>query len=1062
MPIQWQNMELHLGGVEGYADHPAIPVGKLASLQNGRFQTPPTISKRYGYDVLGSNAFGGGSLGTQRRVIGFKNEVLRLNESELWAYSHESSLWAHRGEVSDGLITRKKVFADQTRSLSIADMAVCTAQNCAVVVWGGPANEIQGVIIDLKTDTTIRHISFTTPTYLARVVCVGNVFVWFSWDGVSSNLNYATFDSSTTTWTFGTTLSNLALSNSYKTDTYFDACSVTGSSTDLLVAYQGSPGLEVRCDRHTLSTLGTAAAATHTPGETGNGTLAVCNTSAEDAYLVWGTATQVHARVLNPTTLVAVTGILTVDATAAPNRIGVCRLTANSAFALWERPEAVTAIRSYSAYSTISDAGAVSTNKTRADWTPASKPWTDNGMAHAVLCYRSADDDGIVADAIGTDAGGFKVKRTNQPTFTIQAFTDNASVLLGTANNEVSRWWGTCARNIAVAPTGTPINPGAGINQRAYLPSVATVATSIYEVPLCYSYRARFAGTDDEPIAILRGAVSRVVMDLVSTKRHMSAPWGDDLFIAGARPSIYDTHYANEHALATFPEFYSAGVEVRDALYHLTSNGTNTYSWCLVFEWQDANGNIVRSAPSAFRNTLLNVATDATHMGSIHVFLYETLLRGAPAMGQFVPSNARVVPYRAVKDTTPGTISPGPYYRDHPTGFATAYTTTSPIVIGGTYSDADLVLQDQLYTTGDILDTAGTPPCKSCTYHQERLWLFGTEEPEFGWFSQPYQEGEQPRFNEALRVFFGEPTVCGKTHGSNLVVFSENSTYLVAGEGPPATGGIDIGFAVERIKADVGCIEPRSTVWTPLGLMFQSRRGIELLNLSYQVQWVGKPIKNILDAYNTITSAVYLPAFHEVIFTVSIGSAPSRRLIYHIDVDQWAEDITPFECVSADLCHNGSVSYVHTYGDSSGLTYQQNFSYTPDAESTGATFVGCVIVTPWIELNTMQGWERVKSLDVLFRVQTSGLTVEVAYDYSTSYAETHTWTAAEIFALARPQVQVHLSRQKCEAVRFKLTETGVITDGYLPRQGLDIRSLVVRAGFKPHTYRAYAHATQRK
>ncbi len=1060
MPVQWQNMEIHIGGIEGYTDGPHIEIGKLSLLRNGRFDRPPKISKRNGYTELSTQDTEGSATGVATRLVGFKNEIVKATHRTLYSRTTTNDQWSFRGIISEGIVDRIKVFADQGRSLVDADMAIDPSGACAVVVWGGPANSIQGCIIDLQNEAIVNTISFSGAATYARVAYVSDRFIWTSWDGVSSNLQFATCLLAST-WTFGTSLTTLALSTNYFGGSQWDHCAT--STNEYAIIFVSTTANEPRINTFAVTGLGTAASDSVSIAETSNDTVAICaGTGAVLAYAAWGTATQVHGQAYD-SALAPTTGALVLDASFAPSRIGLVELTTSTAFVLWERPEATVAIRSYSVYRTFTSAGATGTLKTRADWAPASKPWLRSGAVQAVLIYKSPDVDGIVANEIGEEGVDNIARFTSaQQTFSLHTFTNTSGALLGTANDNVTRWWGQCARGLAVAPS-----------LLGYLPSVATKTTGIYEVPLGYSYRIRFAGTSDEPIIVQRGMVNRVRIDMTSDKRHLTAPWGqDELFITGARPSVYDGLYANEHGFATYPEFFSEGTADYSASHKLEvsaqdiTDGVNKFTWCLVYEWQDANGNIIRSAPSLFGNTSFAVATTASSFGAILVTLYETLLRGSAKLSGFIPTDARIVPYRAVKDTSSTAQSAGPFYRDHDTGFACTYNTT--ITIGSTYSDEELIQQDQLYTTGDILDNAGTPPCKWVTRHGNRLWLGGSEDPEYLWFSQEYQEGEQPRFNEALRVFMGETIHCAQTAGQVLAAFGSDSIYVVAGDGPPATGGLDIGFAVEKLPVQLGCMEPRSLVNTPGGLMFQSRRGIEILDHSFQVRWVGRPVKQLVDALPVIAAATLHPTRPEVTFVchATAGTGSSFRLVYNYEIDQWSQDVVTTTAKTAAIVWDGTM-YTHMYGTTEPLEYTQGSSYTPDDETGLALYPPIIIETPWIPINTKQGWQRVRKLLVLFEHQTSfGLTVQVGYDYNDVFNETHTWTYTQIAALSRPQIEVGLTKQKAEAVRFAITETPAPISEFesenAPSAGPNIRSLVLECGFKKGVYKGMSATTHRK
>ena len=106
--------------------------------------------------------------------------------------------------------------------------------------------------------------------------------------------------------------------------------------------------------------------------------------------------------------------------------------------------------------------------------------------------------------------------------------------------------------------------------------------------------------------------------------------------------------------------------------------------------------------------------------------------------------------------------------------------------------------------------------------------------------------------------------------GNSLAVFRERQIYVIAGAGPDNTGAGGTFQEPEVISDEIGCVEPRSIVRIPAGVMFQSAKGIYLLASNYSLAYVGADV----EAYNaeTITAAVALTDRHEVRLTLASDS----------------------------------------------------------------------------------------------------------------------------------------------------------------------------------------------
>lgn len=1028
MAVQWQNIEIPIGGVDQYTAAEHVVLTKMQVLENCRFYKPPSVSRRKGYDELGAAQIGGASLDSPLRLHGVRKETLMCSQTRLYAYGEGPAAWSERGNLSDFLVSQTKLLNDGNRNLCDADLGI--SGNCLVAVWGGGANEIQGCIFDLTNDTIVGSISFAVPMSAGqfRVITLGTyVFIVFHQTGTGV-LNY-TFLNTQSTWAFSTP-GALPTTTNVGTSPVWDACALGGSSSQFLVGYRRTTDSAPQVDlfAHVSGSVGGGPtdtwandAAINIPDAATGGAVGITGTDNEDVYFVYNTDVPSTRRVvlsdvLAETVAPATLGV-TNGGTIALTHFGLCRRTSSSALLLFEYPVASTT-RAHTRYCSLSDAGAVASESVFPDWVPVSKPIMYAGSVRSVVMYESDE----------------------QPTYVVVELTASDGSV------RAPRWHATFQRNRAADHA---------LNNECFLTTLVQDSTrGTLEAALGVRFQIRFGGVLDETITIDKSGIHRLRLDYSNTHLQQGAEWGPDgFFIAGSRPSYYDGSSVAEHGFATFPERHTGIVLATGGV--LSAGG---YGYCVVYEFLDSAGNVIRSVPSAF------MQGDAAAGDRIRVTMEETLLTAKASLSGYTGTftTVRVIGYR----TTAGALgSAGPanavYYRDSITGVSAVAGQLLFIGDATSPTDTQLVFNEQLYTTGDILDTAGTPPCRDVHQHNGRLWLCGAEEADWVWFSQPYQEGEQPRFNEALRVKVDYPVYALASLDEQLVAFHESGISVIIGDGPPATGGLDLGFGVVNVPSDVGCIIPESIVQMPMGVMFQSQKGIYILKRDISVDWIGSPVKRILETFTRVTGAVLMADAQEVIFTV-VNADASIRLVYNYALDQWMVDTCHTIASTSARCWHSS-RYTQVYTGPALHYYAQNTTTTTDSE-TAVTYPAIRIRTPYIKLNTLQGWQSVRRFTALCKkLGDHGVTIKVDYDEAGTFAEVHSWTIAQITALPREQLEIHLSRRKCESVAFEFLETNVTQDSvYTPSAGPEVISFVCEGGFLPGGSKGYSGSSHRK
>ena len=453
---------------------------------------------------------------------------------------------------------------------------------------------------------------------------------------------------------------------------------------------------------------------------------------------------------------------------------------------------------------------------------------------------------------------------------------------------------------------------------------------------------------------------------------------GENLHIAGATLRDYDGFNVVEHGFNLFPEAMTSAVSVS-----VGSLSVGSYQYVAVYEWTDAKGQIHQSTPS--------------------VPITQVLIGGQTAVDLHLPilyltdkPNISVVIYRTAAN---GTL----FYRATPVdsylinGVATTYTDLL----------SDILLQNNqlLYTTGGVLSN-DVPDSISCiTSYNNRLWAV-TDQANQVIYSKTYSLGQAVGFSDYLNLQVGVKG--GKVVGlavldDKLIIFKDKSIFFITGNGPTNTGDSNDLTSPQLIPSDVGLKDVASIVLTPAGLMFNSSKGIHLLDHNLAVSYIGAPVEAFLTS--SVNSAVLIESNKEVRFLLD-----SSTLVYNYYFQQWS--IFTYGGV-------GSVNWQGSYvvANATGGMKQETTSYVDDGSNYTTK-----IITPWFKLGSLQGYGRLWKIFLLGNWKSSHtLNVTVAYNYNTTVVDTFTITNTTTPGVY--QFRMDPSNQLCESFQLTITDT---------------------------------------
>lgn len=513
-----------------------------------------------------------------------------------------------------------------------------------------------------------------------------------------------------------------------------------------------------------------------------------------------------------------------------------------------------------------------------------------------------------------------------------------------------------------------------------------------------------------------RGAVSLATMDFDAASTVVSL--GGQAYISAGAVFAYDGKSVTEHGFSHGPEI----PELVSTPATLGSMSDGAYSFIAVYTWVDGQGDLHQSLPSAPLAVTLS-GGGANQRVVLNIRTLKWTRKTAVRVKLFRTTNA-------------GTT----YYYVGETNNDTAADT---VQFNATVSDTTVQARYTLYTTGGVLEHSVPPRPKFIGTSLDRLFAY-VDDGVF-WYTKPRVAGQGVAFSADLTYTIRsvrDPVALVEMDGRVVVLGTDGLCYF-QGAGANLLG--QGGFSEDLpIVSPVGCISGASVVLMRDGIMFQSSRGIELLDRSLQVRLIGGGLRDYLTA--TINSAVVVPAKNIVRFSQT-GTA-SCHLVYNYEVGEWSIDWGMTGKAIVGACVHDSAHHVIS---SAGLLYQQAAGTNTDG---GDTFT-IRVTTSWIKPADLQGFVRVRRFSLVgTKLGDHVLTVYVRADYDETAIGTFTFNTATAIAAGDDnyQFRARLPRQKMESILFDIVDDGASA-------GASINEIALEVGGKGGVFRQAAAKT---
>ncbi len=984
--LDWQRHDFPFAsGLDETTD--ARQTSKLTSIQNLQWEKTGQLRKRNGYTKLSPNLMTGGVLSGGFKLATYKGELLYFDDvnDQLLTWSPGKSKWVIRDQVPRPTCTRLSLAQAETTEFS-PDIAF--GSGCIVYVWlgditAGLGGTVYASVIDATTGATIQaNVALNAPYRTAPRVLIANGFAVAIFSDGIAGIECRTLDLSTpgASWAGPFTLAADGVAPLFP----YGACAL---SDRFVIAYESTAAAPnaIRVKSWSFaSTPGALSSVQLTEAIAVVGGFGLQGTTGERVhvgYTVVNVGASVRVTTLNTSTLatlVAPTELYNsgADPNSLTQAISIARISSTQSHIVWQPGDFRTISIGFNATTLAAVGVACKTWGVQLQ----SEIWFARGKVYGLTYANNNTGLSLQGSLFLLDfRNGVTVAQPARPVATI-------------------------------APRLCLINAATGSSTRCASTLCGVVS------PLTDQYTTIASAVMDANVKG-RVALTQVTANLADTARYQCAEVADSMYASGGVPSTFDGVQYAEAGFLLYPEAVTTTPAGAGG-----SMLPDTYLYAIVYEYVDARGQRHRSAPSVAVSAV-TVGVGAVNQVTLHGSNLGLTTR------QELAGNTRVgiIAYRTKGS---GTV----FYRITPDDVPAANwndPTTATFTIVDRLADSAIGSNPILYTTGGVLPNFCPPSASLCIQHRGRVWLAGCDNPKAVWYSKQITTGEAPGFNDALQFIVddGGAITALASMDDKLVIFKADRIFVVFGDGPNDTGiGSDLS-APQRVPADAGCIEARSVISTPEGLLFQSAGGITLLSRGLEVQYIGSPVTDTLAANPIISSAVIVEPQNHVRFTCEQGNGLGKTIVYDYLHHEWSVfSLTdPGTLTTAAAAATSAILWGGVYTWASQAQWNVYTERAPAAGvatfTDGGQWISSSFETAWLKLAGVSGFQRLRRVRLIGEnVDPSNLTMAIANDYLASYPQTHTWTAADITTTLGGvlELEVRVDNQKTESIRLRV------------------------------------------
>ena len=901
------------GGLETKLDEKVVPLGKWEELRNAVFARGGTARKRYGHTELPKTIMGSATPLTSGRALGVRGtELVQMTQDELYTYVDDASAWRKVADVQS-VPTSHRTVVNRTTGQTYADSA--ELDGVAAYAWEDSAGGVYAALLDSGTDAVLAapfQVSATGSQ--PRVHAIGSFLHIYYADATNADIRCLVV-SPAAPQDASSGVPTFVAEDLNTSDSNYDVCDDGSQAAIVWVKTGGKLGLGY----------------VHESGEIGrplNGLTAAIEIT-DDATMV-GIAAQSFAGIGGEMVIVLADGTdvtakfydgtfalqntITLDASAAnAANVSVAYVDSTGHF-FWEESAAAGQNHTVTTRTGVVG-GTLGTARTQRSAGLASKAFTDDEHAYAWLVFDST----LFSTYLCQREDGLVVARVLSGLATGVRSTPHLATVRADPSDSRKQVW-------------------AGI----YKEALESEGNDVFTEP----------------------GIRRIELDFDSDQSHQTTEIGRSMYLGGGLLQVYDgadVYPAEFHFppddVATPTESGSSGL------------ATGTYSYIYTYERALSNGEFQISATSVAISVSVASGPSATNH-TVPTYRYgDDTVR----IGVWRSEDGDTSVFYRVTSLDPGdTSGANKYLSNDPT--------TDTVSFSDEFTDATLITKEPLYTTGGVLSNDPIGSGAVVASGKGRAWTTDPADGDVVQFSQQRRDGYAAEFSPRLRSRM--PAYGGDVTGiiemdAGVVVFKETALYRISGPGPFANPDAGGGFSEpELITSDAGALSSSPIIYTPVGVLYQSKKGIEMLGRQGQTEYIGAPVEKYTDPTRenqTFVAASLVEDRREIRLLPSSGEA----LLYDYFFKTWS---------SWDN-HSGkdavTVGGTYHYLRSDGAVWKENPGSYRDVNSQ----ISLYMRTPWIKLaEILSAWQQLWYLDITGKyLSAHTLRVRAYYDFETGH-----------------------------------------------------------------------------
>jgi hypothetical protein len=1003
MPLRETTLVVQFAeGLETKRDRKGVLPTKMLALENAVFSKAISFVKRFGYEDLGTTVLGESEPLPQLVALGKRQyELLGFSNDEAFSWVDDASAWMRAGAIQSVICDHEAVCKTGSNQ-TLADIAVLNG--IALYGWEDSRGGVWYAVLD---DYTGR--SLVPPTQVdaggqrPRCHSVG-AFLHLYWVRTAAQeIRVWRIAPSNPT---GAPVESILITNIDGARPFYD---VDNDTTKAVIAW-----------RNTDAQIGVAYV--HQQGAIGGAGLGLPVPVVIAA---------------NPTTALSVA----LDKLDEAARVAVAWAASSKSYVMLDSDLAAEfAIRTFSDPDAGGAAGRITCvflRDSNADGNRELWISSDDGGLLDIVRHLKTDSDPAVFSLLE--------KRVQRGlVLGSKSFLDDGEAYVFTQHDSTLYRTYFCQR-VSDGLTVARFLPGlaAGRIAKEHLPSVTDEAA-------VGSRAVRFAAIYVTDIESPNGdvftekGIRRCSLDFASNEAFRSAQLGKTLYISGGLVQAYDGERVTEAGFHVGPD--DLATPTLGAITTGPGLADGTYGYVAVYENVLANGEIERGPASP---PVLVEVTGGPRQVTVTIPTYRWATKPGARIGVFRSLNGDASIFSRVSSfdpTTAGAVN----------GYVANDSTVDSVTFRDEMDDATLREQDPLYTNGGIVNNDPIGPARLIAGGKGRVFAVDSSTPMRVYHSQEQAEGFAAEFSPGL--FFSVDPYGGDINGlivmdDSLVVFKETAIFIVDGPGPLANPDVGGGFTQPQlVTSDVGCLSPDSLVYTPVGVAFQSQKGIYMLGRDRSVSYVGAPV----EAYNAqnIVAATLVENKTQIRFLTDAG----KTLLYDYLFNQWSV-FTNHEGQDA-LVVDGEYMYLRNNG--------HVLTETVDYRDVNSQ-IRMAMETAWLKLaGHLQGWQFLWTMTAVGEWKSDHkLRVYTAFDFEDGWSgppiEVDPSEARQTAPYGdgpygagpyggtndtRYQFEIHVG-QECEAVRFRFEDvepTGSFGASF------ELTELILTGGVQRSTY----------